>query len=74
MQEKTSAHADGSVMRDIKTETLPLHSRTPVHWARDVLEDPVVLLVDHACPGEEGRAETPCSFWNAGRRSGCPAG
>jgi tRNA 2-(methylsulfanyl)-N6-isopentenyladenosine37 hydroxylase len=27
---------------------LPLHSRTPVEWARTVLADPVRLLVDHA--------------------------
>jgi tRNA 2-(methylsulfanyl)-N6-isopentenyladenosine37 hydroxylase len=31
-----------------KAEILPLHSRTPAHWARDVLSDPVALLADHA--------------------------
>lgn len=31
-----------------KTETLPLLSRTPPEWARDVLADPVALLADHA--------------------------
>lgn len=32
----------------MKTETLPLHSRTPARWAHDVLADPVALLADHA--------------------------
>ena len=31
-----------------KLDTLPLHSRTPVEWARAVLADPVRLLIDHA--------------------------
>lgn len=31
-----------------KAETLPLLSRTPAAWARDVLADPVALLADHA--------------------------
>jgi len=31
-----------------KAETLPLHSRTPARWARDVLSNPVALLADHA--------------------------
>jgi len=29
-------------------ETLPLHSRTPLEWARAALADPVALLRDHA--------------------------
>lgn len=29
-------------------ESLPLKSRTPAAWAREVLADPVALLVDHA--------------------------
>jgi tRNA-(ms[2]io[6]A)-hydroxylase len=29
-------------------ESLPLHSKTPVEWAKAVLADPVALLVDHA--------------------------
>lgn len=28
--------------------SLPLHSRTPIEWARAVLADPLRLLVDHA--------------------------
>lgn len=28
--------------------TLPLHSETPVEWARQVLQDPIALLIDHA--------------------------
>jgi tRNA-(ms[2]io[6]A)-hydroxylase len=28
--------------------TFPLHSRTPVEWARAVLADPIPLLIDHA--------------------------
>jgi tRNA-(ms[2]io[6]A)-hydroxylase len=31
-----------------KLEALPLHSRTPVEWARTVLADPIRLLTDHA--------------------------
>jgi tRNA 2-(methylsulfanyl)-N6-isopentenyladenosine37 hydroxylase len=31
-----------------KLDTLPLHSRTSVEWARAVLADPVRLLMDHA--------------------------
>ncbi len=31
-----------------KLDTLPLHSRTPVEWARAVLADPIRLLIDHA--------------------------
>jgi tRNA-(ms[2]io[6]A)-hydroxylase len=30
------------------TETLPLHSRTPIDWGRAVLADPIPLLIDHA--------------------------
>jgi len=29
-------------------EALPLHSRTPVEWARAVLAEPLRLLIDHA--------------------------
>ncbi len=29
-------------------DELPLHSRTPVEWARSVLSDPIALLIDHA--------------------------
>ena len=29
-------------------ESLPLHSRTPVEWARAVLAEPLRLLIDHA--------------------------
>jgi tRNA 2-(methylsulfanyl)-N6-isopentenyladenosine37 hydroxylase len=29
-------------------ETLPLHSRTPIDWAREALRDPLALLLDHA--------------------------
>src|ERR1019366_6942739 len=31
-----------------KLDELPLHSRTPVEWARAVLADPIRLLIDHA--------------------------
>jgi tRNA-(ms[2]io[6]A)-hydroxylase len=31
-----------------ESESLPLHSRTPVEWGRTVLADPVSLLIDHA--------------------------
>src|SRR4051794_30896224 len=31
-----------------RVEALPLHSRTPVEWARAVLREPVRLLMDHA--------------------------
>src|SRR5580692_4429849 len=31
-----------------KADSLPLHSRTPTEWGRDVLADPVALLADHA--------------------------
>jgi tRNA-(ms[2]io[6]A)-hydroxylase len=31
-----------------KLEALPLHSRTPLEWARTVLADPIRLLTDHA--------------------------
>src|SRR5579872_3597602 len=30
------------------TETLPLHSLTPIEWGRAALADPVALLADHA--------------------------
>jgi tRNA-(ms[2]io[6]A)-hydroxylase len=30
------------------SDTLPLRSRTPVEWGRQVLADPVSLLIDHA--------------------------
>ena len=30
------------------TETLPLHSRTPLEWGRAALADPIALLNDHA--------------------------
>lgn len=29
-------------------DSLPLHSQTPLSWARAVLEDPIALLIDHA--------------------------
>jgi tRNA-(ms[2]io[6]A)-hydroxylase len=29
-------------------DELPLHSRTPMEWARRVLSDPIALLIDHA--------------------------
>lgn len=29
-------------------DILPLHSQTPEHWARFVLQDPLALLIDHA--------------------------
>jgi tRNA-(ms[2]io[6]A)-hydroxylase len=32
----------------MKADTLPLLSRTPAGWARDVLKDPIALLADHA--------------------------
>jgi tRNA-(ms[2]io[6]A)-hydroxylase len=31
-----------------KVDALPLHSRTPESWAREVLSDPLALLADHA--------------------------
>src|ERR1035437_1657676 len=31
-----------------KLDALPLHSRTPIEWARAVLADPIRLLIDHA--------------------------
>jgi tRNA-(ms[2]io[6]A)-hydroxylase len=31
-----------------KLDALPLHSRTPIEWAREVLADPIRLLADHA--------------------------
>jgi tRNA-(ms[2]io[6]A)-hydroxylase len=31
-----------------KADSLPLHSRTPAEWGRDVLADPISLLADHA--------------------------
>jgi tRNA-(ms[2]io[6]A)-hydroxylase len=31
-----------------RTETLPLHSRTPIEWGRAALADPIPLLIDHA--------------------------
>jgi tRNA-(ms[2]io[6]A)-hydroxylase len=31
-----------------KLDALPLHSRTPIEWARAVLADPIRLLMDHA--------------------------
>ena len=31
-----------------KLDGLPLHSRTPIEWARAVLADPIRLLMDHA--------------------------
>lgn len=30
------------------TDTLPLHSRTPIEWGRAALADPIALLNDHA--------------------------
>jgi tRNA-(ms[2]io[6]A)-hydroxylase len=30
------------------TDTLPLHSQTPMEWAHAVLADPIHLLIDHA--------------------------
>ena len=30
------------------SDTLPLHSRTPIEWGHAVLADPVSLLIDHA--------------------------
>ena len=30
------------------TDSLPLHSQTPVEWAHAVLQDPISLLIDHA--------------------------
>jgi tRNA 2-(methylsulfanyl)-N6-isopentenyladenosine37 hydroxylase len=30
------------------TDTLPLHSRTPLEWGRAALADPIPLLIDHA--------------------------
>lgn len=32
----------------LNTDSLPLHSRTPLDWARVALKDPIALLVDHA--------------------------
>jgi tRNA 2-(methylsulfanyl)-N6-isopentenyladenosine37 hydroxylase len=32
----------------LKLDALPLHSRTPIEWARAVLADPIRLLMDHA--------------------------
>jgi tRNA-(ms[2]io[6]A)-hydroxylase len=29
-------------------DALPLHSRTPVEWAKRMLADPIALLIDHA--------------------------
>ena len=29
-------------------DSLPLHSRTPIEWARSALADPINLLIDHA--------------------------
>jgi tRNA-(ms[2]io[6]A)-hydroxylase len=29
-------------------DALPLHSRTPMEWAREVLREPIRLLIDHA--------------------------
>src|ERR1035441_3359927 len=31
-----------------KLDALPLHSRTPIEWARGVLAEPIRLLTDHA--------------------------
>jgi len=31
-----------------RAAALPLHSRTPIAWGREVLADPIALLVDHA--------------------------
>ena len=31
-----------------RASALPLHSRTPLEWGRDVLADPIALLADHA--------------------------
>jgi tRNA-(ms[2]io[6]A)-hydroxylase len=31
-----------------KVNSLPLHSRTPIEWGRDALENPLPLLADHA--------------------------
>jgi tRNA-(ms[2]io[6]A)-hydroxylase len=32
----------------VKLEDLPLHSRTPVAWAKAALSEPIALLIDHA--------------------------
>ncbi len=32
----------------MKLEDLPLHSRTPVAWAKAALSEPIALLIDHA--------------------------
>lgn len=34
--------------RFVKVDDLPLHSRTPLEWGREVLADPIALLIDHA--------------------------
>jgi tRNA-(ms[2]io[6]A)-hydroxylase len=31
-----------------EVDLLPLHSRTPIEWGRAVLEEPFLLLIDHA--------------------------
>jgi tRNA 2-(methylsulfanyl)-N6-isopentenyladenosine37 hydroxylase len=31
-----------------EVDVLPLHSRTPIEWGRAVLEEPFLLLIDHA--------------------------
>jgi len=31
-----------------QTDTLPLHSRTPIEWGRAALAEPIPLLIDHA--------------------------
>ena len=35
-------------MRSVPSDTLPLHSHTPLEWGRAALADPIPLLVDHA--------------------------
>ena len=38
----------GAVSLAGETDVLPLHSKTPVEWARAVLGEPIPLLIDHA--------------------------
>lgn len=33
---------------DERVDSLPLLSRTPAHWAKSALADPIALLIDHA--------------------------
>ena len=39
---------EGVRAAELETNTLPLHSRTPLDWGRAVLADPIALLIDHA--------------------------